>query len=169
MDGETNSQSDAQLKGDATDQQPDVQLIDNEIDPQSSAQLEAMGFASFGQKHKRPKHHHGNSSLELAPASLPKKPPTSISPPTETARTTKSQVSYSIAEKFYLHRPRILLTNWKRDPRDNPDNSTTTPVLVMAGVLPNPIIQGVSSTIRGRLWRRGWGYLGVDILVAWSC
>lgn len=151
MDGETNSQSDAQLKGDATDQQPDAQLVDSETDPQSSAQLEAMGFASFGQKHKRPKHHHGNSSLEQAPATLPKKLPASISPPTETGRATGSQVSYSIAEKFYLHRPRILLMNWKRDPRDNPDNPTTTPVLVMAGVHPSPIIQRVSSIIRGRL------------------
>lgn len=100
MDSEINSQSDAQLKDDATDQQPDAQPIDSETNPQSSAQLEAMGFASFGQKHKRPKHHHGNSSLELAPASLPKKPPASISPPTETGQTNKNQVSYSIAEKL---------------------------------------------------------------------
>lgn len=112
MDGETDPQSDAQLKGDAKDQQLDVQLMDGEADPQLGVQLEAMGFASFGQKHKRPKHHHGGSSLESVPTSLPKKPLASISSPTEAGQVpvnnqakevglTKSQVSYSIAVKLF--------------------------------------------------------------------
>lgn len=60
--------------------------MEGETDPPSDSQLESMGFASFGQKHKRPKHQHGSGSQELAHASLPKKPPASI-PPTEAGHT----------------------------------------------------------------------------------
>lgn len=39
--------------------------MDGEGDSASSVQLEAMGFTSFGQQHKRPKHHH-KGALESA-------------------------------------------------------------------------------------------------------
>lgn len=169
MDGETDPQSDAQLKGDAKDQQLDAQLMDGEADPQLGVQLEAMGFASFGQKHKRPKHHHGSSSLESVPTSLPKKPLASISSPTEAGQVpvnnqakgvglTKSQVSYSIAVKLFPSTS-YLAHELERDFRDNPDHSETTLAPVTAGAHLSPIIQGASSTIRGRLWRGGWGCL----------
>lgn len=82
-----------------------LKLMDGETDAQSDAQLEAMGFASFGQKHKRPKHHHGSGPLELAQDNLPKKPLASVHSPVEVGRTPVANQ----ARRFGLSKSQVSL------------------------------------------------------------
>lgn len=55
--------------------------MDGEIDSEPGVQLKDMGFTSFGQSHKRPRHHHPKRSSESAQDSMPEKPPVSVRSP----------------------------------------------------------------------------------------